>query len=67
LTLFARPFAELRDFSRSAERIGRALNAMHAAPDKAWTVKLLADVAAMPRSMFSDRFTAVVGLPRCSI
>ncbi|CAB3746018.1 AraC family transcriptional regulator [Paraburkholderia humisilvae] len=45
------------------ERIGRALNAMHQAPDRAWTVQSLADTAMMSRSMFSDRFTAVVGVP----
>jgi AraC-like DNA-binding protein len=44
------------------ERIGRTLNAMHQAPDRAWTVQLLADIAMMSRSMFSDRFTAVVGV-----
>jgi len=47
----------------SDERVGRALNAMHAEPDRAWTVESLAEIAAMSRSMFSDRFTAVVGLP----
>jgi AraC-like DNA-binding protein len=45
------------------ERVGRALNAMHLAPDRAWTVQSLADIAMMSRSMFSDRFTAVVGVP----
>ncbi|GAB7521394.1 AraC family transcriptional regulator [Paraburkholderia sp. 2C] len=45
------------------ERVGRALNAMHEAPDRAWTVQSLADIATMSRSMFSDRFTAVVGVP----
>jgi AraC-like DNA-binding protein len=47
----------------SDERVGRALNAMHLEPDRAWTVSALAETALMSRSMFSDRFTAVVGLP----
>jgi transcriptional regulator GlxA family with amidase domain len=47
----------------SDERIGRVLNAMHTAPDRAWTVESLAGIAGMSRSMFSDRFTALVGLP----
>ncbi|CAB3756512.1 AraC family transcriptional regulator [Paraburkholderia solisilvae] len=45
------------------ERIGLVLNAMHQAPDHPWTVQSLADTAMMSRSTFSDRFTAVVGLP----
>jgi AraC-like DNA-binding protein len=47
----------------SDERIGRALNAMHLEPTHAWTVSSLAETAMMSRSMFSNRFTAVVGLP----
>jgi transcriptional regulator GlxA family with amidase domain len=47
----------------SDERVGRALNAMHLEPDRAWTVSALAETAMMSRSTFSDRFTAVVGLP----
>ncbi|CAG9179987.1 AraC family transcriptional regulator [Cupriavidus pampae] len=46
----------------SDERIGRALTAMHLEPERAWTVSALAETAMMSRSMFSDRFTAVVGL-----
>jgi len=45
------------------ERIGRALNAMHLEPARAWTVESLAETATMSRSIFSDRFTAVVGMP----
>jgi AraC-like DNA-binding protein len=45
------------------ERVGRALNAMHREPNRAWTVAALAETAMMSRSMFSDRFAAVVGLP----
>jgi len=47
----------------SDERIGRALNAMHLEPARAWTVESLAETATMSRSIFSDRFTAVVGMP----
>ncbi|MFT4436549.1 AraC family transcriptional regulator [Caballeronia sp. 15715] len=47
----------------SDERIGRALNAIHLQPSRAWTVESLAGIAAMSRSIFSDRFTAAVGLP----
>ncbi len=47
----------------SDERVGRVLNAMHLDPNRAWTVSALAETAMMSRSMFSDRFTAVVGLP----
>jgi AraC-like DNA-binding protein len=47
----------------SDERIGRALNAMHLEPNRPWTVELLAETAMMSRSIFSDRFTTVVGIP----
>jgi AraC-like DNA-binding protein len=47
----------------SDERVSRALKAMHTDPNRAWTVSALATTAMMSRSMFSDRFTAVVGLP----
>jgi AraC-like DNA-binding protein len=43
------------------ERLGRALNAIHAAPYRAWTVRELADIAAMSRSIFAERFSARVG------
>ncbi|RDS83607.1 AraC family transcriptional regulator [Dyella monticola] len=46
----------------SDERVGRALNAMHREPYRAWTVAALAQTAMMSRSTFSNRFTAVVGL-----
>jgi len=45
----------------SEERIGRVLTAMHAAPEHNWTVESLANIAAMSRSIFSERFTAAVG------
>jgi hypothetical protein len=32
-------------------------------PARAWTVESLAETATMSRSIFSDRFTAVVGMP----
>ena len=34
---------------------------MHAAPEQDWTVDALANIAAMSRSIFSERFTAAVG------
>jgi AraC-like DNA-binding protein len=47
----------------SDERIGRTLNAMHLDAGRAWTVESLAEIAAMSRSVFSRRFTAVLGIP----
>lgn len=43
------------------ERIGRVLSAIHAHPYRPWTVHALADIAAMSRSIFAERFTARVG------
>lgn len=43
------------------ERIGRALEAIHANPRDAWNLDRLAHVAAMSRSSFSARFTELVG------
>jgi AraC-like DNA-binding protein len=45
----------------SDERVGRALNAIHATPYHRWTVEGLADIATMSRSIFAERFTARVG------
>lgn len=45
------------------ERIGKALNAIHAAPYDAWTVEGLASLAAMSRSIFAERFLSKVGEP----
>jgi AraC-like DNA-binding protein len=45
------------------ERIGRALNAIHAEPYHPWTVEGLATLSAMSRSIFAERFTARVGEP----
>lgn len=42
-------------------QIGRALAALHRAPERPWTVALLAREAALSRSAFSARFTAMVG------
>jgi len=43
------------------ERIGRALNAIHADPYRAWTLHDLASIATMSRSIFTERFVARVG------
>lgn len=42
-------------------RIGRALNAIHQAPETAWSLEQLAELAAMSRSNFADKFTKLVG------
>jgi AraC-like DNA-binding protein len=47
----------------SDERIGRTLNAIHLDAGRAWTVESLAEIAAMSRSVFSRRFTAMIGVP----
>lgn len=44
-------------------KIGRALAAMHRRPGHRWSVANLAGVALTSRSMFSERFTSVVGVP----
>ncbi|WP_104983153.1 AraC family transcriptional regulator [Sorangium cellulosum] len=44
-------------------QIGRALAAIHQRPGEPWSVESLADVASMSRSLFSERFAAVVGVP----
>ncbi|WIY82236.1 AraC family transcriptional regulator [Propionimicrobium sp. PCR01-08-3] len=43
------------------ERIGRALEAIHADPGREWTLERLAHLATMSRSSFSTRFTELVG------
>lgn len=48
--------AALRD-----EQLGRAIAAIHRAPGEDWTLESLARKAAMSRSAFAARFTAVVG------
>lgn len=43
-------------------RIGPALRAMHAAPDRPWTVPELARAAGLSRSAFFTRFNRIVGV-----
>lgn len=50
--------AALRD-----DQLGRAIAAIHRQPGHDWTLASLARVAAMSRSAFAARFTAVVGEP----
>jgi AraC-like DNA-binding protein len=44
-------------------QIGRALAAFHRRPSEAWSVVSLAAAANLSRSMFSERFAAVLGVP----
>lgn len=44
-------------------KIGRVLAAIHKQPGHPWSVESLADVALTSRSIFSERFNAVVGMP----
>ena len=44
------------------ERLARALKQMHEHIDRAWTVGQLAQVAALSRSSFFERFTRMVGV-----
>ena len=43
--------------------MGPAVALMHSQPDAPWTVASLAERVAMSRSVFSARFTALVGKP----
>ena len=43
--------------------LGRALTKIHQTPSKVWTVALLAAEAALSRTVFSERFTKLVGIP----
>lgn len=43
--------------------ISAALSLIHQSPERQWTVKALADAAALSRSAFSARFTELVGEP----
>jgi AraC-like DNA-binding protein len=45
------------------QRVGRALALIHGEPERGWTVASLAEEAAMSRSAFAARFTALVGEP----
>ncbi|PTW47351.1 AraC-like DNA-binding protein [Sphingomonas faeni] len=44
-------------------RLAAALRALHARPERPWTVADLADEAALSRSAFFARFSRIVGLP----
>ncbi|MEM6421766.1 MAG: AraC family transcriptional regulator [Pseudomonadota bacterium] len=44
-------------------QIGRAVAAIHRAPDRAWSVAELAAEAGMSRSVFAERFLATIGQP----
>ena len=44
-------------------RLAKALNAMHAAPQRPWTLQGLADLAGMSRARFAAHFGEVVGEP----
>jgi transcriptional regulator GlxA family with amidase domain len=43
--------------------LGRALLAMHEAPEDPWTVESLAATAHLSRAAFAERFTSFVGVP----
>jgi AraC-like DNA-binding protein len=45
------------------KHIGRALTLMHAEPERPWTISLLADRAAVSRSVFATKFSRLVGEP----
>ncbi|MGI9462961.1 MAG: AraC family transcriptional regulator [Aestuariivirgaceae bacterium] len=47
----------------SDPRLSRALYAMHAEPDTAWTINDLAQVAGMSRGRFAQKFAQNVGTP----
>jgi AraC-like DNA-binding protein len=42
-------------------KIGKALAAMHRQPARVWSVDALADLATLSRSVFSERFTSMLG------
>jgi AraC-like DNA-binding protein len=44
-------------------RIGRALGAIHAQPGHRWTLERLARTARTSRTVFAQRFSALVGMP----
>ena len=43
--------------------VGRALNLIHAAPSRPWTLEELAKEAGLSRSSFAERFAGYVGMP----
>jgi AraC-like DNA-binding protein len=54
----------LRAFADPA--IARALGAIHSQPDKQWSLEQLADVAALSRTTFINRFRELVGITPAS-
>ncbi len=44
------------------DRVAAALRRLHGDPERTWTVAEMADIAAMSRSAFFERFTRTVGL-----
>ena len=70
ITRLVRAWAESRSNETTAwlaairdPQIGRALAAFHRRPHEAWSVVSLAAAAHQSRSLFSERFTAVLGMP----
>lgn len=50
-------------FALSDRQLGPVLSAIHATPGRPWTLDYLAEMAGMSRSLFAQRFRAVVGRP----
>ena len=44
-------------------QVGRALSAMHRRPGHPWSIETLGEAAGLSRSQFTERFTALLGLP----
>ena len=65
LTQYANGLEDATSFIAAAQdkQIGRAISAFHADIKKEWSVVDLAVAAAMSRSVFSDRFRELVGVP----
>lgn len=47
----------------SDARLARALSAVHAEPDRGWTLEAMASVAGMSRARFAAHFARTVGVP----
>lgn len=43
-------------------KLGRSMSQIHLAPERQWTVEALAREAGMSRTVFADRFSALVGM-----
>lgn len=43
-------------------QLGKALSAVHLAPERPWTVEAMANEAGMSRTVFAERFTALIGM-----